>query len=71
MCTETGQYFLKCLWVNPLKQLKHGLALAICKMKHSTCSLDVKNALTLPHAFLASQPHASCFILHIALMAIL
>ena len=33
----------KCLWVIPLKQLKHSLALAICN--YSACSLGATIAL--------------------------
>ena len=52
MYSDTGksQAFLKCLWVNALKQLKHGLVLAICKIKHSVHGLNANNIVaTLLH----------------------
>ena len=53
------------------KQLKHNLALAICKAKHSAHCLNAIKHSTLPHALLTPQSHALCCIVHTALPAML
>ena len=53
------------------KQLKHSLALAICKAKHSAHCLSAIKHSALPHALLTSQPHALCCIVHTVLRAML
>ena len=47
-----------------INHLKHSFA---CKIKYSALGLDANKAL----GFAASQPHASYFIFHIALAAML
>ena len=41
MCKS--QAFLKCLWVNALKQLTHGPTHAVCKIKHLVHGLSANN----------------------------